>query len=54
MTVDTSSDREANDFQHVQVAKTSMWRSLMNNPKVLFIAFFASYVACNNNGGVPT
>ncbi|KAE8308532.1 Sugar and other transporter [Aspergillus parasiticus SU-1] len=43
MTVDTSSDREANDFQHVQVAKTSMWRSLMNNPKVLFIAFFASF-----------
>ncbi|GAB1202524.1 hypothetical protein APSETT445_001141 [Aspergillus pseudonomiae] len=34
---------EANDFQQVQVVKPSMWRSLANNPKVLFIAFFASF-----------
>ncbi|GAB1192804.1 hypothetical protein APSETT444_002001 [Aspergillus pseudonomiae] len=43
MAVDMSSEQEANDFQQVQVVKPSMWRSLANNPKVLFIAFFASF-----------
>lgn len=28
----------------VQLAKKTMWQSIFANPKVLFIAFFASYV----------
>jgi hypothetical protein len=28
--------------QRVQAAKKTMWHSLVSNPKVLFIAFFAS------------
>jgi hypothetical protein len=28
--------------QRIQVAKKTMWQSLRSNPKVLFIAFFAS------------
>lgn len=36
----TDSDVEA----RVHIAKKSMWQSIFANPKVLFIAFFASYV----------
>jgi hypothetical protein len=36
----TSVDMEA--APHNKMAKGSMWQSLMKNPKVLFIAFFAS------------
>lgn len=43
MAVEMSSDREANDHQHIQVVKKSMWQSLAANPKVLLIAFFASF-----------
>jgi hypothetical protein len=37
---DRTSDVEARVF----IAKKSMWQSIFANPKVLFIAFFASYV----------
>ncbi|KAA8646561.1 hypothetical protein EYZ11_010964 [Aspergillus tanneri] len=43
MAVETSSDGEANSFQHVQRVKKSMWESIFANPKVLMIAFFASF-----------
>jgi len=36
----TSVDVEA--APRVQIAKKSMWESIFANPKVLFIAFFAS------------
>ena len=41
------SDRTNVDVEvapRVQIAKKSMWHSIMSNPKVLFIAFFASLV----------
>lgn len=38
----TSADVEA--APRVHLAKKSMWQSIFENPKVLFIAFFASYV----------
>lgn len=31
--------------RRVNEAQRTMWQSLRHNPKVLFIAFFASYVA---------
>jgi hypothetical protein len=42
MAVETSFDREESARQHVQRIKPSMWQSLLANPKVLLIAFFAS------------
>ncbi|KAF7590010.1 hypothetical protein BBP40_003398 [Aspergillus hancockii] len=43
MVVEISSDHEESPRQHVQRIKPSMWQSLMANPKVLLIAFFASF-----------
>lgn len=37
---DSDNDVEA----RVHIVKKSMWQSIFANPKVLFIAFFASYV----------
>lgn len=43
----TMADRtsvDVEDTPRLQIAKKSMWQSIFDNPKVLFIAFFASYV----------
>lgn len=40
-------DRTSVDVEtapRIQIAKKSMWQSIAENPKVLFIAFFASFV----------
>jgi hypothetical protein len=44
----TMADRTSVDVEEtprLQIAKKSMWQSIFDNPKVLFIAFFASYVS---------
>lgn len=41
-------DRTSVDVEtapRIQIAKKSMWQSIGENPKVLFIAFFASSVS---------
>jgi hypothetical protein len=37
-----SSEEQEQPIHYSQVAKKSIWQSLWANPKVLFIAFFAS------------
>lgn len=40
-------DRSSVDVEgapRVQIVKKTMWQSIFDNPKVLFIAFFASLV----------